>query len=239
MAGLSGQVGQGLVQQLAKKPPKQYEPTAQFKVVNAPGGSYQVYSGGQKRFVPAGPAKVRDLMVGRNGAPKPKPSPYQLDSQYFADIAQQRFKAQQQTNQLGQDSAYDRTDFQEALRRLGQQQGRDVQTTRENAAREGLFYSGQLGKREGDVNTDYARRTGDARLAFDRREAGRMAARRALQAGASIDEAAARAAAVERQLDRDATSATAGTLARNPKPRTHHKPRRRRARRTVNDMKAR
>jgi hypothetical protein len=208
-----------------------------FRVLNAPGGSYNYYSGGQRRFVPAGPPKVRDLMVGGNPggdsavstygplarAPKPAPkpaaaSPYAPDAEYFTTVAQQRFKRNQQLNQLTEQGAYDRTDFQEGLRRLHEQQPKDLQTVRENAARQGLFYSGQLGKQEGDVNTDYARRQSDSQLSFDRREAARAAARRALLAGASIEQAAALAASIDRRLDRDAQSAAAGTLARNPGP---------------------
>jgi hypothetical protein len=216
---------------LAQQRAKKYVPQSPYQVVNAPGGSFHVQPDGQKRYVPAGPPKVRDLMVGQKPAP---PSP--LDAQYFTDVAQQRFRAQQQLNQLGTQSAYARTDFQEGLRRQAQQQGQDIQATRENAAREGLFYSGQLGKREGDVNTQYARRTGDLRLNFDRGEAARQAARRALAAGASIDEAAAEAAAVDRQLQRDAQAAADGILARNPGPRKRAKPHPRR--KVVRDLMA-
>jgi hypothetical protein len=217
-----------LVQQRAKQ--KQFVP-GPYTVVNAPGGSFHVQPDGQKRFVPAGPPVVRDLM-----AKKPAPSP--LDAQYFTDVAQQRFRAQQQLGQLGTQSAYARTDFDEALRRMGQQQGQDIQTTRENAAREGLFYSGQLGKREGDVNTQYARRTGDLRVNYDRGEAARQAARRALAAGASIDQAAAEAAAVDRQLDRDAQAAADGILARNPAPRRKAKAKPHPRRKVVRDLMA-
>jgi hypothetical protein len=207
----------------------------QYRVVNAPGGSWHVYQNGQPRvFVPAARPKPPAAGVRMGGsaaaappaAPRAAPaaaptapqSPYAPDAQYYADSAQDEFSRQGKLGDLGQQSAYDATDLQEALRRMRDQQPRDVQHTQEAAAKQGLFYSSRTGEQVGDVNASYARQESDAQQAYDRREAGRQAARTALEQGKSVDEAARLAESIDRQVTRDTTAADAGVLATNPGP---------------------
>jgi hypothetical protein len=140
------------------------------------------------------------------------PGPFQPDSIYFAAAAQNQFKAGQSRNELDQQSAYAKTDFDEALRRMLEKQPRDVQAAREAANKAGLFYSGYEGRQEGDINTSYLRQQADMRQQFDRSEAAREVARRAIESGLSLDDAAQLAAAVDRQTTRDTAKADAGML---------------------------
>lgn len=141
-----------------------------------------------------------------------------LDATYFSEAALRAFQRRQRKQELDTEGSYDRTDLGESIRRLAEQRGETLQGTKETAAGQGLFYSGQLGKRLGQVETDFTRRQGDMQRDFDRREAGREAARAAIDSGAPLEEAAAAAAATDRQIQRDTEAADAGTLARNPAP---------------------
>jgi hypothetical protein len=147
------------------------------------------------------------------------PAPFQPDAEYYAGAAERTFQAGEQRATLDQQSTYSTTDFNEALRRLLEKQPKDVQAAREAANRQGLLFSGTLGRQEGEINTSYLRQQSDLRQGYDREAAAREAARRAIEAGLSVDDAAARAAAVDRQTTRDTASADAGTLASEaPKP---------------------
>lgn len=150
--------------------------------------------------------------------PAPKPAEFAPDSQYLADAAQRAFERQQKITQLNTESRIDTTDFNEALRRMTESRAGVEQQTRQTANKQGLFYSGQLGKRLGDVATDFTRRQSDAQLQYDRREAARRAAIAAIEAGAPLEEAAAMAAAADRQLARDQEAADARALAQESAP---------------------
>lgn len=184
--------------------------------------------GGQATFTPQQTVTQANSVVTPYKAPaapkapaprKPPapPTPHLVDdSTAAAARAQLRFKVSQGLAGSTQESAYDKIDFQEALRRMTEQRPKDEQSTREQANRQGLFYSGQLGKRLDDLATDYARRQGDQQQSYDRREAARVAARRAIESGASIDDAAITAELADRQVAADSSAADAGALAPNP-----------------------
>jgi hypothetical protein len=173
------------------------------------------------------------------GAGPTQPAQLIPDAQYLAEAAQRGFQRSQQLGQLGTQSTYDRSDTQEALRRMLTQRGLDEQSTRQNANRAGLFYSGQLGKSLGQVDTAYQQSQDDAQRAFDRREAARTAARQAIFQCPPIDEAAGLAESAARQVTSDQQAAQMNALAppapakpKQPKPkqrpRNQHRPRRRR-----------
>jgi hypothetical protein len=145
-------------------------------------------------------------------------TPFAGDSQYFADLARRNFEVSRQQAELRQQSAYDRTDLQEALRRMALKQTDDRQSTKEGANKQGLFFSGHLGKSLGDLDTAYARQQGDAQQGFDRREAARQAASAALDQGYSLDQAAGLAASADRKVQSDNEAALAGYLAPEPTP---------------------
>lgn len=161
---------------------------------------------------PAAPSAPAAAPGASAPAAAPGANPYAPDSTYYATDAKLNFDAQQGLNNLNQQSAYDKTDLTEALRRLLEQQPKDVQNAREAANRQGLLYSGHLGQQVGDINTGYVRSQSDQQQGYDRREAARAAARHAIEAGLPIDEAAALAASVDRSTVRDTGLADAGAL---------------------------
>lgn len=168
---------------------------------------------------PAAAAVPGPAAIASPGAEPPSvDAPFGGDAQYFAERAQREFQASQQRDELDRQGAYDRTDFAEALRRMALKQPEDEQATREAANRQGLLFSGVLGKDLGTVRTGYERQRSDAQLDFDRREAARSAARAALEQGIPIENAVALAGAADRQLARDQEAATANALVPNPEP---------------------
>lgn len=140
------------------------------------------------------------------------------DATYLADAALRAFKRRQELGQLALEDSHDSTDHQEAIRRLAEQRAPALQNTKQTANKQGLFYSGQLGKRLGEVERDFTRQEGDQGRDYDRRRAAREAARRAIESGAPLEEAAAAAAAADRQIERDAERADENALAENAAP---------------------
>lgn len=207
--------------------------------VKAPGGTYHIHHDGRRVFVPArirpwGYQTGNDPGETPNYAPPgqrlptrpPTPvagtppqaggqAPFAPDATYFTDLARQRFQVQQQLASYTRQSAEDRTGFTESQRRLAEQEPLAQQNANEGYNRQGLFYSGALGKEKARLATQYARSRADMRSSFDKRERARAEARRALEAGASIEEAAALAAAVDRGIDRDTQAADANALVPN------------------------
>lgn len=163
---------------------------------------------------PTGPTDTNPIFtqnLPRNPPPAqapPRPAPIPQggdprDSTYWTTVAKLQSQRDQQISSSNQTSAYERTDLQEALRRMTAQKPIDLGNTTSAANRQGLLYSSTLGNRKGTVETNFARQTGDAQQGYDRREAARETARQAILAGYSLDEAAALAAATDRQSQRD------------------------------------
>lgn len=94
-------------------------------------------------------------------------------------------------------------DFDEGIRRLMEDRGKAIGQTRKTSNKEGLFYSGQLGKREGEVRTDYGRQETDARGQLARQLAGFEEERTQARQGEQEQSASALYEAQERQYERD------------------------------------
>lgn len=146
------------------------------------------------------------------------------DAQYLSEAALRLFQRRQKLEELDRQSGQGQQDLQEAIRRLGEQRTTSLQTTTEGANRQGLLYSGQLGKRLGDVETQFTRQQGDMTRDQERQQAAIAAARHAIEAGAPLEEAAASAAASDRQIQRDEDAAAANMLVTNPKTPAAAKP---------------
>lgn len=143
-----------------------------------------------------------------------KTSPDPRDATYWAQRAKLLSQDTQNLAGAEQQQSYEDTDFHEALRRRALQGQKDIQGIREGANREGLAFSGQLGKRQGDYEVGAAQQEGDARQVYERAKAERApvitALREALRSGLPVDEAALYAEAVDRQTDRDAANPPSG-----------------------------
>lgn len=149
------------------------------------------------------------------------------DAQYLAAAAQAQFNRQTQLDQLQAQDEAERTQTTEAIRRLMDDAGNQRQQTTQTAAKQGLFYSGQLGKRLGDLESQVSRQRADIQSSADTNARARAAARQAILSGAPLDQAALLAEAIGRQTDRDTTAAQNRQLVPTPvkpKPKPKKKP---------------
>jgi hypothetical protein len=164
------------------------------------------------------PVATPSVALSPNGAPNgtppapSAPSPFAGDSQYVADVANLNFNNTQKVNDLSAQSGYDRTDLTEALRRRVEGNRKTVKGTNESYNRSGLLFSGKLSEAQTDIATQEQQAQADMQQAFSRREASRLAARQAIEAGYPIEQAALFAQAVDRQTARDQTSAANNQL---------------------------
>lgn len=193
-----------------------------YQVVPAPGGVWHVWPNGQRTFVPAKPPAPKPPAAPSPAAPVSQPqavqtyeqSPGELspDAEYYTGAAQREFQRQQN---LAANQAQGSTNVQtrdRALQQMGVQQPLDERQTQVNANRSGLYYSTTLGNQLGALAATYAQRRTQAQQSYDAAEQARVAARTAIEQGYSLDDAAARAAAADRQIQRDQSAADAGAL---------------------------
>lgn len=149
------------------------------------------------------------------GGTAPDPAPT-ADATYIAQAAKRAFERQQRLQQLNLEDQQDVSDSGEQRRRFDEEVPKTQQSAKQNAARAGLFYSGTLGKQLGEINTKAERSRGDMARDLARRQAARLAARQAIEQGAPIEDAAAWAENIDRQIDRDSQTAELGALAPMP-----------------------
>lgn len=171
----------------------------------------RIFAAGQQQAIPH-PQQPR-----LPGVPQPQPvrnpiasEPSGLDASYWNTVNQNRFNANQQLNALNAQSGYDRTDLQERLRLLSQQEPVVEQRATNSANSRGLLYSGALGSQIGDLQTQYLRNQSQAQQAFARAEAQRQAQAQSIQGGLGFDELAARLASIQRASDQAAKSPLVG-----------------------------
>ena len=158
------------------------------------------------------------------GVPPRQSAQFIPDAQYLAEAAQRQFERQTRLDELKAEGEAQRTATQEAMRQLMQGAPEQRQQINQGAARQGLFYSGILGKRQGDFESQLVRQRANVQGQFDTQQRAREAARAAILRGAPLDEAAAKAAAVERQIQRDTQAASNNQLAPTPPPKATAKP---------------
>lgn len=185
-------------------------------------GTYQ----GFKSFAEGYRASHPDQFPGEQAAPggaAPPPSaapPAQpqdpRDSTYFSTVAKLDFQKANALNKLNTQESTQRQDLTTALQRMSAQRPADELKITQGANNAGLFYSGQLGKQMGDYANKYEQNVSDRNLSFDRSQAARVAARQAIEQGYTIDQAAALAAATERQTGRDMNNQDIGATDASP-----------------------
>lgn len=190
-------------------------PTSQYgtyQVIPATGGAWHVYPGGRRVFVKASAAPAPGPQQQAVADYQQPPASYAPDAQYYAEKAQRLFQGQQQLGQLDTAHTRDQTQLQEALRQMGAQQPLDEGKAKVGASKAGLFYGSALGNQLGSIAQTYAQRRSSAQSTYAQAETARAAARAAIQQGYTLDDAAAQAAAADRQIGRDTTAADAGSL---------------------------
>jgi hypothetical protein len=187
-----------------------------YQVVNAPGGAWHVYPGGRRVFVkahtaaPAAPAPPTQQQAVQSY--QQAPAEFAPDAQYYADAAQRLFQKNQQLASFDTAHTRDTTQLSEALRQMREQQPLQQGQAQAGANKAGLFYSTALGNQLGSIAKTFAQRQSQAQTSYQQAEDARTAARAALEQGYTLDDAAARAAAADRQIGRDTSAADAGAL---------------------------
>lgn len=151
---------------------------------------------------------------GAAGAPRQ----FVPDAQYLAQAGQAQFERQTRLNELSAEGEAQRTATQEAIRRMMEDAPDQRREVSQAANKQGLFYSGQLGKRLGDLETQLSRQRADVQSQFDAGQRAREAARTAILAGVPLEEAALRAEAAERRIAHDSEAAASNSLAPTPVP---------------------
>lgn len=141
--------------------------------------------------------------------------PY-MDAAFLAWQARDTFDRNQEITQLAAEDATDEIARKEALRRMALQREQGAEANKVNFNRQGLFYSGQLGKAQDELAADFIRQERDLDADYDARLSSREETRRALINGSLLDEGEQLALAAERGVDRDAQWAAANALAPAP-----------------------
>ena len=97
------------------------------------------------------------------------------DASYGAGLAALLGQVQSQRQALQAASETDNQGFNENLGRIAKNRAVSLDANQTNANRQGLFYSGILGKRQGDTNAQYDDQINQNRAALSGREAQRQA----------------------------------------------------------------
>jgi hypothetical protein len=149
------------------------------------------------------------------------PVPDVRDARYWEQIARMGATTRDALLGIDKNTQLAQQDVDESIRRLMDDRGKALGETRSSANKEGLLYSGQLGKREGDVRTQYGRQETDIRSEMSRRiseaetEKTRLRNEQGEQNFAAFGEAGQRA--YERDLANPPAPPTL-TAGRTPKP---------------------
>ena len=149
-------------------------------------------------------------------APAAGPAVFTPDAAYLAAVAQSAFTRTNQLNQLDTEGRDQKTDTEEAIRRLLAKVPDDRRGITAGANRQGLLFGGHHSKQLDDYQGQVTRSESDQRLALQRGDDARAAIRKALQDGVPLEEAAFKAEAAERQLGRDQDAAALNMLAPPP-----------------------
>lgn len=157
-----------------------------------------------------------DADAARRAAIEGNPSSWQDSawSNAVADILKSRSEGTAAIDTAGRRAAEDKD---RSLGLLGEAKGNALKSTTRGANRQGLFYSGILGSRLGDVEQDYGRRNTDVLSAFQRGEEDRASARTGLTSSLDEAERRARDEAVNRAMNRAGT-APVDEAAGEPRP---------------------
>jgi hypothetical protein len=151
-------------------------PTPGFGAKPAPGYAYGL--GTSKPALAAGAAKFNAPAAATpigGGAPasaatSTPTAPSPLDSQYGSDVAGILFGNKNQRDDLSRQQSQGTEDFNTMLARMADARAKDLQAQNYQANHEGLFYSGQLGKRRDETSKGYDQQQQDAQTSYDRQQ---------------------------------------------------------------------
>lgn len=135
------------------------------------------------------------------------------DAAYNAAVARLQFNATNSVADIDREQGFADSALATAKGRLAAERPKVEQSTREGANQQGLFYSGQLGKRLGDVATDFNQREADLQTEYQNASQSRAAARDAILRQQELERQIAYQEAADRQVARDTEAASQGALA--------------------------
>jgi hypothetical protein len=148
-------------------------------------GAFYDWPDGGKRHTISYAQHLQNMGVNVGGAPKqnavpappapPGPPTIQpigdvRDSQYGAGVNQLIFNNTNQRNDYNRQLGQNTQDFNTMLSRMADARAKDLLAQNYGANREGLFYSGQLGKRRDETNKGYDQKQQDAQTSYDRQQ---------------------------------------------------------------------
>jgi enamine deaminase RidA (YjgF/YER057c/UK114 family) len=131
---------------------------------------------------PAAPAATAPVAPGAApataaaAAPPPPAAPDPRDSTFNSGVNGLLFNNKNQRADLTHQGEQATTDFNTMLARLAENRANDLLAQNYAANKQGLFYSGQLGKRRDTVDKGYTQQQTDAQTAYDRANAARQTA---------------------------------------------------------------
>lgn len=212
-----------------------------YSIQKAPGGSYHSYPDGRRVFVAAkssfvgGKSTLGSGLAGRFPAPPATPGAPAtesaasaaaaqasagddgiVDAQWAADQAAALKARQDKSAQLTADDTGDEVNYREALRRFREQQPRQLRSNLVSANQRGLAESTVRSEADADTVIQNQRQETDMSGARAERAAAREAARRALEQGGTVEDAARLAEAADRKINYYTDRAEEGSLAVNP-----------------------
>lgn len=178
------------------------------------GATFTNPAGAQPGFT-AQPAAAPAAPAAGTPATTPAAATITPDAQFIAEAAQRAFARTTQLNAFTKEGTDDKTNTATTINRLIENAVQDRGNITTGAAKEGLFYSGQLTKRLDDYERALKRGKDDATTEYTQRQAAREAAIKAIQEGAPLEEAVGMAEAGQRQVGRDTAAADLGALVPN------------------------
>lgn len=135
-----------------------------------------------------GPSQTTNSILGNQAGPSQTATGVDpRDAVYWAEKAKLDFQVKQQLGDLDLQGQRSSTDYNEMLRRRVEQAGNDKSSITKGSNREGLLFSGQLAKRQGDYDVGYSRELSDAELSFTRGNDDRETQRKRLGEQQTID----------------------------------------------------
>lgn len=206
-------------------------PPPPYTIQNTTGGHYHVYPGGKKVFVaskqvtakpgtanlpprpPAPPPATQS--AGSQQAAAAAPAQFAPDSQYSSEVANAVSKNAGVHTGLTEAGVLDKSNYEEALRRMGIDEGNSRTSQSESLNRQNLLFSGHGAQQLQDLSTTYARQRADALQGFTGRENDRAQQGRAADAEQGSTETTSYGNAADRQTTREGALAANNTLAPN------------------------
>jgi hypothetical protein len=122
----------------------------------------------QPSYTPQTPPPAVAAPAANGGGDAGPQAPTPFDSQWTTGVAGLFFRNKNQRDDLSKQGEQATQDFNTMLSRMAESRANDLLAQNYAANKQGLFYSGQLGKRRDTVEKGYDQQKQDAQTAYDR-----------------------------------------------------------------------